>query len=299
MNQKARLQKAPKSTDLEGWRQAISQGSLPTFRLEDLVAALQDLGPLTDPHVRNPLAKHLSNAMTGLLRRLVGPNHPNQGDDIIYRVHGQLFEALVKPGSADGKGLRQAFTARVSFRVKDAIALEYQHSRIPQLQPKGVPAEDDEQIEDVPSDGGTTTAPDSTVEEAVAPLNPGRDLNLHHDSASDAVDEPESDDVAAPRNSNRDLTLFDGVRDLDQIVDIKRFMEAVPNHRKRLAFYLYMDDVPFGSTRGYSIAKALTLPWAKPVASAFWTASAVSRRSMRTPRTAPCLPRRAILTPFV
>lgn len=134
MNQKARLQKAPKSTDLEGWRQAISQGSLPTFRLEDLVAALQDLGPLTDPHVRNPLAKHLSNAMTGLLRRLVGPNHPNQGDDIIYRVHGQLFEALVKPGSADGKGLRQAFTARVSFRVKDAIALEYQHSRISVVQ---------------------------------------------------------------------------------------------------------------------------------------------------------------------
>jgi len=33
----------------------------------------------------------------------------------------------------------------------------------------------------------------------------------------------------------------------------------VPNERKRLAFYLHMDKVPFGSTRGYSIAKALDI----------------------------------------
>jgi hypothetical protein len=130
MEQKSRLQKAPKSTDLEGWRAAISQASLSTFRLEDIVAAIQDLGPLVDSNVRNPLAKHLSDAMTKLLRKLVRTHHPNRGDDIIYRVHGQLFEALLKPNSADGKGLRQAFTARVSFRVKDAIAAEYQHSRI-------------------------------------------------------------------------------------------------------------------------------------------------------------------------
>src|SRR5271165_3401672 len=130
MDQTPRPQQAPEPTDLEGWRQAIRQGLLPTFRLEALVAAIQDLGPLADSKVRNPLAKQLSDAMSRLLRRLVGMNHPNRGEDIIYRVHGELFEALLKPNSADGKALREAFTFRVSFRIKDAIATEHQHSRI-------------------------------------------------------------------------------------------------------------------------------------------------------------------------
>ena len=61
----------------------------------------------------------------------------------------------------------------------------------------------------------------------------------------------------ARRSSNRDLSLLDGVRDLDKRIDIQHFMRAVPDGRKRLAFYLYMDKVPFGSTRGNSIARAL------------------------------------------
>jgi uncharacterized protein YdaT len=267
MDQKPRLQKAPKPTDLEGWRQAISQGLLATFRLEDIVAAIQDLGPLADSNIRNPLARHLSNAMTRLLRRLVGLNHPNQGEDIIYRVHGQLFEALLKSNSADGKGLRKAFTARVSFRVKDAIAAEYQHSRIPteakiKNAAKGHDNEEIEEVEEVVAEREpTATASDSTVGGTVTPLNPSRDLSLlsgssGHDSADDA-DESDWSDGATPRNSNRDLSLLDGVRDLDQRIDIERLMQAVPDPRKRLAFYLYMDDVPYGSTRGYSIARAL------------------------------------------
>ena len=75
--------------------------------------------------------KHLSDAITRLLRRLIGVNHPNRGDDIIYRVHGQIFEQLLKPNSADGKALREAFTARVTFRIKDALVAEHRYSRIP------------------------------------------------------------------------------------------------------------------------------------------------------------------------
>src|SRR5271166_5177800 len=202
MDQTPRPQQAPEPTDLEGWRQAIRQGLLPTFRLEALVAAIQDLGPLADSKVRNPLAKHLSDAMSRLLRRLVGMNHPNRGEDIIYRVHGQLFEALLKPNSADGKALREAFTARVSFRI--------------------------EAVQIVPSHEPPDAANDSGV-----------------------------DEDASPRNANRDLSLLDGVRDLDQRIDIKHFLKSVPDERKRLAFYLHMDDVPYGSKRGNSIARAL------------------------------------------
>jgi hypothetical protein len=112
MDQKPRLQKAPKPTDLEGWRQAISRGLLSTFRLEDIVASIQDLGPLADSNVRNPLARHLSNAMTRLLRRLVGLSHPNQGDDIIYRVHGQLL----KPCSSQAQLMAKHFV-KISRRA--------------------------------------------------------------------------------------------------------------------------------------------------------------------------------------
>jgi hypothetical protein len=52
-------QQAPDPNDLEAWRRAITQGRLSTFRLEAIVAALQDLGPLAGKVVRNALAKHL------------------------------------------------------------------------------------------------------------------------------------------------------------------------------------------------------------------------------------------------
>ncbi len=231
MDQTPRPQQAPEPTDLEGWRQAIRQGLLPTFRLEALVAAIQDLGPLADSKVRNPLAKHLSDAMSRLLRRLVGMNHPNRGEDIIYRVHGQLFEALLKPNSAHGKALREAFTARVSFRIKDAIATEHQHSRI--------------RVE-------------ATIEKSVK----GRKIDetvqiVPSHEPPDAANDSDVDEDASPRNANRDLSLLDGVRDLDQRIDIKHFLKSVPDERKRLAFYLRMDDVPYGSKRGNSIARAL------------------------------------------
>jgi hypothetical protein len=231
MDQTPRRQQAPQPSDLEGWRQAISQGLLPTFRLEALVAAIQDLGPLADSKVRNPLAKHLSDAISRLLRRLVGMNHPNRGEDIIYRVHGQLFEALLKPNSADGKALREAFTARVSFRIKDAIATEHQHSRI--------------RVE-------------ATIKKSVK----GRKIDeivqiVPSQEPSDAANDSDSAGDASPQNFNRDLSLLDGVRDLDQRIDIEHFLKAVPDERKRLAFYLHMDDVPYGSKRGNSIARAL------------------------------------------
>ncbi len=223
--------KPPASTDLDGWRHAIRDGLLPTFRLEAIVVAIQDLMPLANSTVKNPLIKHLSDAMTRLLRRLVGTNHPNRGENIIYRVQGQLFEALLDPGSADGKGLRQAFTARVSFRIKDAVATEQQHSRIP------VEAKIKRSVKG------------KTIDEIVQ-LLPTYE-------APEAANNSDTGEEASARSSNRDLSLLNGVRDLDQRIDIELFLKAVTDKRKRLAFYLYIDDVPYGSKRGNSIARAL------------------------------------------
>lgn len=228
----------PKSTDLEGWRQAIADGRLPGFRLEAIVAAVQDLGLTTDGQVRNALAKHLSDSILKMLRRRVGFNKPNQGDDIIFRVHYEIFEALLRPNSKDGKAFRVAFGPRVMFRLKTAIAIENKHSRIP-VEPK------------IKKTGKTDLSAKSTVAgmmqiaETAEPGEPAND--------TDATDGIEAD----ARNSNRDLSLLDGVRDADEQIDVNRLMEVVTDERKRLAFYLYMDRVPFGSKKGRSIAKAI------------------------------------------
>ena len=52
--------------------------------------------------------------------------------------------------------------------------------------------------------------------------------------------------------------LLDGVRATDQQIDTDRFLaENIKDDQKRLAFRLYMDDVPFKSKKHHSIAKAL------------------------------------------
>jgi hypothetical protein len=108
----------PKSTDLDGWRKAIAANRLSVFRLEALAAAFQDLGGL-DADVRNALAKHLSDAITHMLRKLVGFNHPNEGWDIILRTHESIFAGLLNPQSADGRGLRARSSGRGAGGARD------------------------------------------------------------------------------------------------------------------------------------------------------------------------------------
>jgi hypothetical protein len=228
----------PKSTDLEGWRKAITEGRLPTFRLEALVAALQDLEPTADVRVRNALAKHLSDATIKLLRKNVGFNHRNQGEDIIYRVHADMFDALLKPQSADGRALRETFGPRVLFRVKDAIAAENRHGRIPLEGKIKVARKTLKPGEDTFTEIIRTTGPVELPE-------PANDVTL-----SDGED-------AGPNTANRDLSLLDGVRDLDEQIDVARLLELVTDDRKRLAFHLYMDRVPYKSKKWNSIAKAI------------------------------------------
>ena len=61
---------------------------------------------------------------------------------------------------------------------------------------------------------------------------------------------------ARPSKTIWDSALVDGVRAAEQQID--RFLEInIADDRKRLAFRLFMDELPFKSTRSNSIAKAL------------------------------------------
>jgi len=222
---------SPDSTDLDGWREAVAGNRLRSFKLEAIAAAFQDLGQ-RDEGVQRALAKYLSESILRILRRRIGSNHPNRGEDIILRVHGQIFVALLRPTSADGWSLRQAFIPRLLFRMKDAIAAEGRERRIP-VEENSMGGEDPEGSDEVQIVGG---GPEGAVEEP----------------------EPTEDEEIIPKKLQH-TTLLDGVRETDEWIDVDRILERIPDSRKRLAFYLFMNDIPYGSKKNGvdSIAQAV------------------------------------------
>ncbi len=224
---------SPDSTDFAGWKRAAQERRLDYLPLEAIIAALQDLRFNTDFGLRNDLAKALSDRTYKLLRGQVGRNHPNGGADIIDRVHVQVFEALAQANSADAKGFRQAFVARLVYRLKDAIAKEARERRIPGEMPVRQPGQ---------SRGNASEARESA--ETGFELSPDEEVGATEG------------EEARPSKTIWDSALVDGVRAAEQQID--RFLEInIADDRKRLAFRLFMDELPFKSTRSDSIAKAL------------------------------------------
>jgi hypothetical protein len=231
----------PKSTDLSGWRQAIVADRLKLFRLEALAAAFQDLGNC-DPQVQHALAKHLSDSILRLLRKHVGMNKPNQGEDIILRVHGEIFAALLRPKSADGKALRVAFGPRVRFRLIDSIAVEERERRIP--------------------DESRTAKKQMTSDEDGETEHENVDIDASAESPhfEEELEQEPEDDCESGQTVRPDSSLLDGVRELDEHVNVEGILDCVADPRKRLAFHLYMNDIPFKTKkRVQSIARALNI----------------------------------------
>jgi DNA-directed RNA polymerase specialized sigma24 family protein len=230
----------PKSTDLDGWRQAITDDRLKAFRLEALAAAFQDLGN-RDTQVQHALAKHLSDSILKMLRKYVGFNHPNEGWDIIDRTHHLIFTALLNPKSADGRSLRVTFGSRVLFRVKDAIAAEQRERRTPDDAPptkkKGAPEDQKD------SDAECSIDINASAERKEA------DLEFA------VVDDP---DIGARRPIVQDDPLADEMSAVDEQINVKGILDCVSDPRKRMAFHLFMDGVPYKSKKKVeTIAQAL------------------------------------------
>jgi hypothetical protein len=227
------------STDLAGWQACVSEGRLGEFSMESIVAAFLDLRPNSEPKLRLDLARCISDDMMRRLRRNTGRNHPNEGNDIIERVYSQLWEALSRPASADAKGMRKAYASRVLFRLKDAIAKEQMA--------RWTPNTDTSTGKKKPKGKKNQTEKTMLVDISEHP-------DCHHEDVSDEVE------VVGGAGIMRNGNLLDGVRDLDEQIDVDRFLlENVPDPKKRLAFYLFMDKVPFKSKRGQSIAATLKI----------------------------------------
>jgi hypothetical protein len=238
MERKSAEKPPPKSTDLDGWRAAIEEGDLSRFRPEAIAAAFQDLGA-QDPAVRRALTKQLSGIIVGMLRKRVDPARPDNGNDVIFQVHEQIFRALLQPKTADGKALREAFGRIVIFRMFTALADE-ERGRI-------VPAP---KFQRRPEDGNAH--------------KPGIDDEAE---GAEATDETEAfpptvceDEEAAPGKQLHDPELLREVQACDEQIDrdrlLKRVLGTIPTYKKRLAYYLYLHGVPAKSKKEDSIAKA-------------------------------------------
>ncbi len=230
----------PDSTDVAGWRQTIADGRFRRFPLEAIAAAIQDLRPNRDGALISTLVKHLSDSVYRIVRSQVGYNHPNRGEDIVERVCDQFWVALFQPQSADGKGIRKALVSRLSFRAKDAIAKEARERRIP-----------DE----------TAAKPRKEAKASDPPVGDRQEVEfIDIDEQPDLAEAAESfdGDEAPPSKTRWNPALLDGVRAADEQIDVDRFLEEnIKDDRKRLAFRLFMDDLPFKSKKYDSIAKAL------------------------------------------
>ena len=121
-------EEGPDPGDIAAWRQVIEDKSLGRIQGRQLVAAAQQIGASGDRLIINSLMNEIAERMMRILRKHIGKNHRNEGWDMIEEVHNQLIEAVLKPTSADGVGMRTAFLARIKLRAADAIRREQLHS---------------------------------------------------------------------------------------------------------------------------------------------------------------------------
>lgn len=188
---------APSPTDREGWRRAVQEGSLPTFHIEAIVAAVQAMLRDNDDTLLNALVGYLSEVLTHWLSRRVSKRHRNYGRDIVERAHDVIVEAMLLPDSQDGRALRKTFWSCASFRLADAIRHE-------QLYAEREPA-------------------------------------YALDANGDAIE---------PTDESAWI-------EVEQNAEVERVLSTITDDRKRLAFRLFMDQVPYDSKKGHSISKAL------------------------------------------
>ena len=118
----------PPPSDLQGWKDVAAADGLRRLRPEDIVAVLQRIGPSSDQRLLSALVSHVSDELLRIIKRLVGKNNRNEGEDIIWRAHHQLIVGALTPNSETGQGLCNNFRTWVEYRVADAIRAERRYA---------------------------------------------------------------------------------------------------------------------------------------------------------------------------
>lgn len=130
MNTGKKIEEPPSPSDLDGWKAVANADGLSSLRPEDIVTAIQRIGPTGDQRLLSALISHISDRIVRFVRPRVKRTYRNEGDDIITRVEHQLYVAILTPNSADGKELCRRFYACVKTRLIDAIRVELRYERL-------------------------------------------------------------------------------------------------------------------------------------------------------------------------
>ncbi len=124
----------PAAADEVGWKAVVAAAELGDCPPGEIVGALRALYLDGDRRLVQALTLHVSDRVTRRLRRLIGTNHPNRGEDVVERAHGVIMDAIFDPTSADGAELVAHFWGRVRHRGIDAARAEGRfHRRHPAL----------------------------------------------------------------------------------------------------------------------------------------------------------------------
>lgn len=234
--------KPPPSTDAIGWQKITQSDQLRRYAPEAIIAAFQNAGG-KDRRLRADMARYLSDLVQRVLRKRVGTNKMNSGQDIIDDVHDEFFAAICNPSCADAKGYRESFYGRLTFRLKDAISEEETAKLIPppdEKKPAAGESNDDSEA------GGEISGK--------MELRPALE-----ESAAEGLFEVE-EHTADAGVKRPDPALLQNVDQLVEAIDVERILAQIPDARKRLAFRLHMDRVPYGGKKGTaSIAGALEI----------------------------------------
>jgi DNA-directed RNA polymerase specialized sigma24 family protein len=240
----------PDPNDHNSWQDVVEKNLHLEYDAQVLFCALQGLGAKANGQVRNALAKQLSDLVISMLRRKVSRYHPNEGEDIILRAHEAVFVAAAKPNSSDGAGFREAFYARLKFRLIDAIDKEYQLRRTEEdiLAEKANKAKI--QTSAVNDKSIVAVVGDEPIEDEDSFAELDEAVSFHEPAVN-------YDDEAPPERASYTLSLLDGDKPLIEQMDVDRLLKKhIPNIRKRLAFRLFMDDVPYKTKRAKSLSIA-------------------------------------------
>ena len=119
----------PEAADDAGWAAASAAGELRDCPPGLLVGALRALVAEGDARLVETLTIHLSDRVTRRLRKLIGADHVNRGEDIIAEAHAEIMEAVFDPDSTDGPELVEHFWARIRNRGIDAARVEGRYTR--------------------------------------------------------------------------------------------------------------------------------------------------------------------------
>ena len=125
-----KTEEPPSLSDLDGWKAVANADGLNCLRPEDIVAAIQRIGPTGDPKLLSALISHISDRIVRYVRPRVKRTYRNEGEDIVTRVHHQLIVAVLTPKSADGKALCRKFHVCMKTRLIDAVRTELRYERL-------------------------------------------------------------------------------------------------------------------------------------------------------------------------